>query len=77
MDADLDYLTGLCDELEWETGVDTWCDECDYKPGVTTVWSITKKWNMNDFKTIYFGCRFYFTELILEILEHENTDIES
>ena len=24
MDANLDYLTGLCDELEWETVVNTW-----------------------------------------------------
>ena len=40
LDANLDYLTGATKER---------CDECDFKPGVRTVWSIIKKWNMNDF----------------------------
>ena len=53
LEANLDYFIGLCDKGDWETGVktDVWprWDECDFKPGVRTFWSITKKWNMNDF----------------------------
>ena len=63
LDANLDYLTSLCDKCELETVLktdvvptrnDVWprFDECDYKPGVRTVLQHHKEVKHEQYSTL-------------------------
>ena len=71
-------VMNLNGKMEWIPDVvptrnDVWprCDECNYKPGVRTVWSITKKWNMNNFQHRLILCfQITFCKYILNVLNY-------